>query len=506
MKKYFIVIGYLLFFVNSLVAAKAPHPLNKIIQQSPTAFMLYCINPYDCPNCYIGYQLVKKDLEPYFSQKYWLFPGNVDSADVMYFMKLHFNFTPCSSHVFFDDSLYKQYCPGQASMNIFNKGKIVWSSTLHDLQFGDYPKIKNDSDRIVLLQQKDISKFIKNQYDKFCLINDSLAIVNNSLRGDLSAVNIKTGKTIKTISTIDSLFIEHLISLLPLPKTYVDSNLIYFHTPTSIFKKYYINPLRINNFQYDGKNVWIGISLNVRFVENDSNDAFMPYGFFLKCNDSLNHIEKIYALANPRKNNHWDTDGLWANNYNFSIIDSNSIYLPILPGKKSIWLGKYLLNNVNNRVELKQAYKMKLPDELPKKYMGMDIGYTVNVDKGVNNSIFMFTGGLDIYRFYDSTQTILYPSFSKWGADNNVNAIINYEYLPTVEQSFVVLYNQEMSSTSLTTPIGYYYCFLDKNYIPIENKPSFFANNASFTKLSDGTLQVITKDSGEYILKIYKVF
>ncbi|HEX4045825.1 MAG TPA: hypothetical protein VHZ76_09190, partial [Gammaproteobacteria bacterium] len=339
------------------LTAKPTHQLVKIIQQSPTAFILYCINPYDCPNCYIGYQLAQRDLEPYFTQKYWLFPGNVDSADVMYFMKLHFNFTPSPSHVFFDDSLYRQYCPGQAAMCIVDKGKILWSSTLHDLQFGDYPKIQSDSDRIVLLQQTDISKFIKNPYDKFCLINDSLAIVNNSLRGDISAINIKTGKTIKTISSVDSLFVEHLISLLPLPKTYIDSNLTYFHSPTSLFKKYYRNPLSINYFQYDGKNVWVGISINVRFVENDTNDAFMPYGFFLKCNDSLNHIEKIYALPNPRKNNQWDTDGLWANDLNFSVIGSNSIYLPILPMKKSIWLGKYSLNDANNRVELKQPYK-----------------------------------------------------------------------------------------------------------------------------------------------------
>jgi hypothetical protein len=378
--------------------------------------------------------------------------------------------------------------------------------------YGDYTEIKSDSDRIVLLQQRDITRFFKNPSDQIQLFNDSLAILRNSLHGELSIINLNSNKIVTSFFPDDSSLIDHLITITPVAKNIIDSNLRYFRRAGR--KLPIDNPLSLSTYFYDGKYIWVGASLFLSEPGDDFNGQPAQYviqhSFLFQFDNSLKKINKIYALPNPVSRY-----GFWPDLYNFSMLDSNTVYLKTYSENNDTLLASYSLNSINNQLTLQKVYRIKYPLELPKKdENGNQTEYGICVENGFDNQdIYVFSRGLDIFKINDLDQVNLSPQLFNWSKTDTINSILAYHNLKSEQQAFVVLYNspvnepEEFIMSKVNTNRKLYYCFIDKNYNPIENRPFALTNNGYLvTELPDGTIQLITEDNGEYLLKIYKIY
>ncbi|HEX4045824.1 MAG TPA: hypothetical protein VHZ76_09185, partial [Gammaproteobacteria bacterium] len=218
-----------------------------------------------------------------------------------------------------------------------------------------------------------------------------------------------------------------------------DSNLALLHSAEPISKKYDRFPLTLKEYVYDGKNVWVGYEVTIMQMKKDSAgqimDWAMPYNILAKYNDSLTELKKVYTLPGIFQEKH-----VWADVRTFSFKDSDIVYLPVGTKTRDTMLGKYYLNDKDNMLELKKAYAMHYPPEIPKTINGMPINYGITLKKGYQDStLFLFGMGLDIYKLY-SKQANLSATLPQWGKNNNLNSIGYYTYLPSKQQSFVILY------------------------------------------------------------------
>ena len=463
----------------------------------PDSSLIYCINPYDCPNCYLGFQIARKKIEPDFKKVFWVFP-KLDSSDLNDFIKLHFNQTSYSLNIISNDTIYKQFnFDGLSSVLFFSNGHVIWRNHLRDLRDEDV-EIPNLTPTVKKTKEFDVSWCIKSNMDKFYFFNDSNAVIEKYLKNEIWLVNPSGKLVLKKFTMADSSLLVKLLMISPNDKEGKQYNLSFIRDSGSLIDKYGMPPLRLGRVTVVDSTIWVGISM--LFVKEKYDSTYKTTGLFISQDQFIVLLDKNLEIKNMIA-----LPVIYPQTNIFSmVVDINpiagSVYLSNSSRKEDSLISHVKLNVSSNSMEIMHIYPKGFPSYLPRKSEenGLPIFYSINVVDGLNKiPVVYYSTGLKLYDVNDMNQTNLSPSLDSLSKKDNLTFISSAKVVTPVSIFTVIAGDRDGKL---------FFISLDKNYKVVSFDSDALATNSSFSYLTnDNEIGILSEKDNSYYFSLNKI-
>ena len=330
----------------------------------PDSSLCYAIFPFDCPTCYMGFQVAHQELEPQFRHVYWLFPS-IDTADLGFFIHEHFDISIPRNRVIISDSLFNSWNPEKLSaVLLLSGGKVRWRTNLKDM--GSFTASKNPfSETYVPMKMESVGWCYKSTNQDYYYLSDSTALLRNYLRDELQLMDVTNRKMKARFVVNDSALLLYLIKHAAISAKARSFNLGFvLNRPGSIASKYGLPPVRSDGLSVTGQDIWLGITVLIvdeSFDQtlNVTKETFNQYKFLLRFNRELK-LENLFPMSQAYPNTH-----VWSSSGDINLVNGD-IYVSNSTNHDDSLISRLRPDYKHNTLRWLNLYPQGFPAALPK--------------------------------------------------------------------------------------------------------------------------------------------